>query len=181
MGFTKLHETAIYAGPVFTLAEVTFQSPDGEEFQRQYVRHRGAVAVVPLTDDGKVILVSQYRGSIESDLLEIPAGLLDVEGESLEVAAARELREETGMEAKHLELLTTVVPAPGMTDERVAIFVAHGLREVGQDRKGPEEKYMTMVSITVTEALAMTRSGAIVDGKTIIGLHLVAGRFPVGR
>ncbi len=176
MNFTKVREHIIYEGPVFTLADVTFVSPDGENFRRQYVRHHGAVAVVPLTDDGKVILVSQYRGSIESDLLEIPAGLLDVEGESLELAAARELREETGMEATHLKFLTTVVPAPGLTDERVSIFVAHGLCEVGQDRKGPEEKYMTMVTIALAEALAMTYSGGIVDGKTIIGLHLVAGR-----
>ena len=177
--FIKLRETSLYEGPVFTLMNVTFRDPDGHEFHRQLVRHRGAVAVVPLTDDDQVILVRQYRGSIEAELLEIPAGLLDVPGESLEAAAARELREEIGMAADSLERLGSVVPAPGMTDERITIFAARGLREVGTDLQGPEERHMSVVRMPVAEALALTHSGVITDAKTIVGLHLLTGRSHV--
>lgn len=176
MTFRKVSEELIYEGAVFTFARVTFESPSGERFDREILKHNGAVAVVPLTDDGDVVLVRQYRGAVERELLEIPAGLLDIVGESRPTAAARELREETGFEARSLVELTTFVPAPGLLNELVTVFLATGLTHVGNDLQGPEEQHMTIVRIPFAEALAMSRDGRIVDAKTIIGLNLTAAR-----
>lgn len=171
--FQHISETLIFENPIFRLMDVTFESPSGERFTRQVVRHPGAVAVVPITDDGHVILVRQFRGSVGRSLLEIPAGLLDVEGEDLETAARRELREETGMTADVLEPLIGFNAAVGFTDERITIFVARGLTDVGSDLQGPEEEHMTVVRMRLDDARAMARRGEFDDSKTALAMLLV--------
>lgn len=174
--FRKVSEAAIYEGPVFRLVDATFESPHGETFRRQIVRHNGAVAVVPLHEDGTITVISQFRASVMERLLEIPAGLLDRPGEPLDEAARRELREEVGLLCGRLDHLCTYVPAPGMTDERVTIFVARDLTTVDTDRHGPEEHDMVVSRIRLGDALAMIEAGDIIDGKTAYAFALLVAQ-----
>lgn len=176
-GTFRLVSTAlIYDGPVFRLADEAFESPNGEMFRRQIVRHNGAVAVVPLHDDGTVTVVSQFRASVMERLLEIPAGMLDRPGEPLDEAARRELREEVGLLCGRLDHLCTYVPAPGMTDERVTIFVARDLTAVATERHGPEEHDMVASRVRLSDALAMIEAGEIIDGKTAYAFALLVAQ-----
>ena len=177
-GFTQLSERTIYEGHVITLAVGTFEGPDGERFEREVVHHPGAVAMVPLLDGGRtVVLVRQYRSALDALLLELPAGKLDVPGEPLEMAAARELEEEIGYRAGHLEQLAQLYNSPGFCDEQGTIFLATDLEPSASSAQGVEEAAMTIEPVPLNEALAMVADGRIQDAKTIIGLLLVRDRL----
>lgn len=169
-GFRRISQSLLYQGRVFALMNEVFEAPDGERFDRQIVRHNGAVAVVPLHDDGTVTLIRQYRPSVDRRILEIPAGLLDVPGESRLDAAQRELREETGFTAASLTELCEYVPVPGLADELVTIFLARHLTFVGTELMGAEEQDITYERVPLADCFAMVAAGAIVDGKTSLGL-----------
>jgi ADP-ribose pyrophosphatase len=175
-GFRKLDEVELVRSKVFRVVRSRFTAPDGAEFERTFVRHPGAVAVVPLHDDGTVTLVRQYRPALDVDLLELPAGTCDVDGEDGAVTAERELVEEAGLSAGHLEHLTTFHNAPGMSDEAIAVFLATDLRPVDHDRQSAEEHHMTTERIGLGEVVDMIGDGRITDAKTIIGVTLVADR-----
>jgi ADP-ribose pyrophosphatase len=174
--FEKLSEEERYRGWRFTVGAARFRGPDGTDFERDIVRHPGAVAVVPLHADGTVTLVRQFRAALEVDLLEVPAGIRDVPGEDDAVTAARELVEEAGLAAGRLERLVQFHNSPGFCDESVAIYLATELTEVAHDRQGVEEQVMTLERIPLAEALAWIDDGRITDAKTIIGLQCVARR-----
>ena len=174
--FTKIAETQLHSGFRITLNEVRYRADDGSEFDREVVRHPGAVAVLPLHDDDTVTLVRQFRAALDADLLELPAGIRDVDGEADIAAARRELMEEAGLDADHLEHIVTFHNSPGFCDESVGVFLATGLRPVADDRQGIEEEHMVIERIALDEALAMVGDGRITDAKTIIGLTIVAGR-----
>jgi ADP-ribose pyrophosphatase len=174
--FPKVASRTIYDGHILTLSIDTFSAPDGSVFEREIVSHLDAVAVVPVTDDGHVVLVRQYRVAIDEHLLEIPAGLLDVEGEPPELGARRELREEAGFEAAELTYLCTMVNSPGFCTERVSIYVATGLSHVGTDRQGHEEQHMSLEHVRIADIPTLIETGAVTDSKTVIGLLMVAGR-----
>lgn len=175
-GFAKLGEEELVAAKVFRVVRSTFRGPDGATFDRHIVHHPGAVAVVPLHDDGTVTLVRQFRPALEQELLELPAGIRDVDGEAEERTAARELAEEAGLAAGRVEHLTTFHNAPGMSDETVAVFLARDLTDVDHDRQSEEEHAMTVERIPLDDALAMAADGRLTDAKTIIGLTLTARR-----
>ncbi len=172
-GFRLIDEALIFENPIYRLLDVTFESPSGDRFTRQIIRHPGAVAVIPITDDGDVIFVKQFRGAVNAELVEIPAGLLDIEGEDLETAARRELREETGMIATSVERLVAFNAAVGFADEQITVFVARGLVDVGVDLKGPEEQHMTTIRIPLAEAKAMAKRGEFPDVKTAFAILVV--------
>ncbi|MGQ0433881.1 MAG: NUDIX domain-containing protein [Microthrixaceae bacterium] len=174
--FTKVSDVEVHRGFRFTVHQVRFRADDGTEFDRDVVRHPGAVAVVPLHEDGSVTLVRQFRAALDADLLEVPAGLRDVEGEADAHTAGRELVEEAGLSADHLELLVSFHNSPGFCDESVAVFLATGLAPVDHDPQGIEERHMTVERLTLDAALALIADGHITDAKTIIGLTLAAGR-----
>lgn len=175
-GFRKLSENVVHRGYAFDAAVARYAAPDGSEFTRDVIRHVGAVAVLPLHADGTVTLVRQYRAPIETRLLEIPAGLRDVDEEPPEETAVRELAEEVGLIADRLEPLAKFHNAAGFSDEVVHIFVATGLRDVESDVQGPEEEDMTIERHPVEDLVAMVHAGAITDAKTIIAVLMVAGR-----
>lgn len=158
------------------VAEVTAEAPDGERLEREVLHHPGAVAALPLHDDGTVTLVRQYRVAVDGDVWEIPAGLRDVEGEPTAETARRELVEEAGLKADHVEHLVTFHNSPGCSDETVEVFLATGLTEVPDDRQGTEERYMLVDRMPLAAALAMVDDGRITDSKTVIGLLLAARR-----
>lgn len=174
--FRKLGEVEVHQAFRFTVARGRFAARDGEVFERDIVHHPGAVAIVPLHADGTVTLVRQYRAALDDDLLELPAGLRDVEGEPDRDTAARELVEEVGLAAGSLEELVTFRNSPGYCDESVTVFLGTGLREVPHDRQGIEEHAMEVLRVPLPDALAMVDGGEITDAKTIIGLELTARR-----
>ncbi|HEY8547227.1 MAG TPA: NUDIX hydrolase [Acidimicrobiales bacterium] len=157
-------------------AEVTVEAPGGERLAREVLHHPGAVAALPLHDDGTVTLVRQYRVAVDDELWEIPAGLRDVDGEPPAETARRELAEEAGLKADHLEHLTTFFNSPGCSDESVVVFLATGLVEIPDDRHGAEEEHMLVERFPLDDALAMVDDGRIADSKTVIALLLAARR-----
>jgi ADP-ribose pyrophosphatase len=136
---------------------------------REIVHHPGAAAMVAL-DGSEVVLVRQLREAVRSHTLEIPAGILDREGESSQECAVRELREEAGYSAREVKLLGVVHPSPGFSDERIDIFMCRAEAE-GQPEEGIE-----LVPMPLSHALQGIRDGWITDGKTVAGLLLAADR-----
>lgn len=156
----------------------TVETPDGEVAEREVAVRDDAVGVVALRG-GDVVLLRHYRHPHGRYLLEIPAGMLDKEGETREEAARRELAEETGLEAGALEELITFENSAGWTDESTTVFLARDVREGGRpDDFEPkhEEADLEIVRLPLDEAVARVRAGAITDAKTVIGLLLAADR-----
>ena len=174
--FRHLGDRLIHQGSVVSFYEGTFESPDGERFHRDVVRHPGAVSVVPVDGD-EVILVRQYRAPIDQLLLEIPAGKRDVEGEDPAVTASRELAEEIGMAAGSLQPLLSMHHSPGFCDEYQHIYLATDLREVPQARDGIEEQHLTIERLPFEVAVAQCCDGTITDAKTIVGILAAARRL----
>jgi ADP-ribose pyrophosphatase len=174
--FSPVSEENIYTGRIVSLGVGTFRAPDGSTFNRDIVHHPGAVAVVPLLDDGRVVFVRQYRAPLDADVLEIPAGIRDVDGEPPDGTARRELVEEVGLDAEHVELLCHFHNSPGCSDEEVFVFLGTGLTDVGNDLQGVEEQHMTVERIPLDDAITMIAKGEITDAKTIIGLTLARAR-----
>ncbi|HSP04736.1 MAG TPA: NUDIX hydrolase [Acidimicrobiales bacterium] len=169
-------EEAVYDGHVMRVVVGTFEGPDGDTFTRDIIRHPGAVAVLPLHEDGTVTLVRQYRAPLDEHILEIPAGIRDVEDEPTEQTAVRELAEEVGLEAEHLEHLVSFHNAPGMSDEVVEVYLATGLRSVDADAQGPEEEAMTIERHHLDDLATMIGDGQLTDAKTVIAVALVRAR-----
>lgn len=164
----------IYLGKLVKLYKETVELPDGTQAMREIVRHPGAVAVVPLLDGDRVMLVRQYRTAAQRVMLEIPAGTLEP-GEDPAPAAARELQEEIGYKPGKLERLGGEYTAPGYTSEYIHLFVAIDLTP--SVLQGDSDEFIDTVSVPFDEALRMIERGEIEDGKTIIGLLWVARRL----
>jgi ADP-ribose pyrophosphatase len=171
-GFRHLGDRPRVEGWRISLVEAQFVAPDGEHFSRDVVRHPGAVAVVPMTAHRSVLLVRQYRGSIDRALLEIPAGTRDVDGEAPEVTAQRELEEEVGVRAGAIRPLATVVNSPGFCDQQTIVFLAWQLEPAVASRHGAEERFIEVVDVPVAELDELLAAGEIVDAQTLIGLLL---------
>ncbi len=163
----------VYAGSLFNVTVRRCVDEAGRAFRREIVRHPGAVMIVPLLDDERVVMIRNYREAVEADLWELPAGKLEP-GEPPEAAAARELLEETGYRAGRLDKLTEFYTSPGFADELMHAFVATDLTP-DQQRLEPGER-ITVEIMHVSQALNMIREGEIRDGKTIAGLRLCAMR-----
>lgn len=176
-GFRRLGETVVHQGFRIEVAVARYETPDGAVVERDVVHHPGAVAVVPLHDDGTVTLVSQFRTALDHDLLELPAGVRDVVGEPEASTANRELAEEVGLHAAELEHLITFHSSPGFCDEALWVFLGTGLTDVPHRREGPEEEAMVVHRVPLADALAMIADGRVTDAKTVIGLTLVADRL----
>lgn len=174
--FQSVHEDVVYESRLLRVARGRFRGPDGGEFERDVVHHPGWVAVVPVTDDGHVICVRQYRPALGAWLLEVPAGIRDVEHEPPEDTARRELAEEAGVAAEQVELVATIHNSPGFADEEGFVFLATGLSEVATDRQGPEEQHMEVVRVPVADAARLIAGGEVSDAKTVVGLLLAAAR-----
>lgn len=149
-----------------------FAAPDGQRFTRDVVRHPGAVAVVPVTERDSVLLVRQYRGPVDRELLEIPAGTRDVDGEAPETTARRELEEEVGVRAGTMQRLGAIFNTPGFCDEETLIYMAGELEPVDHARHGEEERYIEVVEVALADVDAMIASGELVDAQTVLGLLL---------
>lgn len=171
--FRKLGERPVYQSALLHVAVGTFSGPDGEQFERDLVHHPGAVVVVPVDEaTGEVVLVRQYRAPLDMELLEVPAGKRDVKEEPTALTAARELVEETGLEAGRMELIGHFFNSPGFSDEESWCYLARDLRPVPDARHGIEEQHMTVERYPFADIGRLISSGAITDAKTIVGLYL---------
>ena len=171
-GFRQDAERIVHEGHLITVTVGTFTGPDGSSFVRDIVRHPGAVSVVPLHEDGRVVMVRQYRAAVDDLVLEIPAGVRDKPDEAPELTARRELIEEVGLEAGRLDLLAHFYNTPGFSDEEQWVYLARDLTPCDVDLQGIEEQHMTIEKVGMDEIPGLIASGAIVDAKTIIGLTL---------
>lgn len=167
-----LDSRKVFDGRVFKVTVDTIT--EGEvTYQRDVVQHAGSAVIVPVFDDGTVVLVKQYRHPAVRYLLEAPAGTL-AEGEAPEAGAARELQEELGLVAEQLEKLSEFFVSPGFLAEKMWVYLATGLTQ-GQQSLDDDE-LLEIVRLPIAEALEMITSGEIQDAKTIIGLMLAAPR-----
>lgn len=174
-GFRHLSDSLVHQGYVWRVVVAEFEGPGGERFTRDVVRSPGAVAVVPISRrDGEIMvtLVDQYRAALDRRVLEVPAGMRDVEGEPPVETARRELAEEVGLAAVTWTELTKFSPSVGMTDAELHVFMASDLTQVGRSAHGPEESHMDVVEMSLSEALDLVVAGDIHDAKSIIGLLL---------
>jgi ADP-ribose pyrophosphatase len=167
-----LSSQKVFDGRVFNVTVDTIS--EGElTYQREVVHHFGSAVIIPVFDDGTVVLVKQYRHPAVRYLLEAPAGTL-ADRERPEVGAARELQEELGLVAERLEKLSEFFVSPGFLEEKMWVYLATGLTEGKQFLD--EDEVLEIVRLPIAEALEMITSGEIQDAKTIIGLMLAAPR-----
>lgn len=163
----------IFKGRKVTLSVAEVTMPSGLVVERELVEHPGAVAVLPMFDDGTIVLEDHYRYAVEGNLLEVPAGTLD-EGENPSLCARRELAEETGISAEEMTPLGTFYMSPGVLSEEMHAFLARGLTR-GEARLEDDES-LEIVEMPFEKALELAESGRIRDAKTISTLFL-AERF----
>lgn len=179
--FEPTGEELMHQGRFISVWRSDFLDPDGEPFERDIVRHPGAVAIVAVTEADTVVLVQQYRPAVDRWLLEVPAGTCDVPGEPEAVTAGRELAEEAGYLAGDLTVLTRCAVTPGFCDEYSTVYLATGLTPAPLDRHGAEERYMRIVEVPLDRFDELVDDGTIVDATTIVGLALALRRLRPGR
>jgi ADP-ribose pyrophosphatase len=167
-----------YAGKLITVRVDNVRMSDGEVAPREVVAHPGAVGIVALDDDGKVVLVNQYRPAVGARLDELPAGLLDVDGESGLDTAKRELAEEAGLSADEWSVLVDLHSSPGFSDEAVRIYLARGLSPMSNDFAAEhEELTLAVFREPLAEAVRRVLSGGITNATAVAGiLAAVHGR-----
>lgn len=159
----------IYEGKILNLRIDTIELPDKKYTKREVVEHSGGVGVVAITDEDKIVLVKQYRQAISKEMLEIPAGKLEL-NEEPRITAIRELKEETGYSTDNLKYITEFYPTPGYCNEKIHVYMADKLKPGEQDLD--EHEYVEVVEMPFDEAYEKTLNGDISDAKTIIGILL---------
>lgn len=159
-------EELLYDGKIIKVKKFTVELPDGTKAFREEVQHNGGACVLPYFN-GKVYLVKQYRLATMCELLELPAGKVEL-GEDPELSAKRELREETGFIADNLVKISSISPSPGYTNERIHIYFADNLKV--SEQQLDEGEMLNVVSFSPSECFKMIESGEIYDAKTVVAL-----------
>ncbi len=175
-GFKPVGERQAWQGRVVSLSVAEIKAPDGSIYEREIIRHPGAAVIVPL-DGEEVIMIRQYRAAVNRELLEIPAGKLDSQDEPPEFTARRELEEEIGKQAGHLELLAVFHNSPGFCDEVTHCYLATELADTNRHPHGIEEEHMAIERIKLADVPDLVASGELADAKSIVGLMLARERL----
>jgi 8-oxo-dGTP pyrophosphatase MutT (NUDIX family) len=164
----------VFKGKVFSVEVGTFRFPNGTQHQMEIVRHPPSVVLIPVPDDGRVILIRQFRAPLGRDIWEFPAGSLNA-GESAEAAAARECEEEVALVPRRVERLLGLYPSPGFCDEEMIFFRVSDLQKPAPAslHKPDEDEDIHVQVFTIAEAKAMAARGEIIDLKTAFGLTLI--------
>jgi ADP-ribose pyrophosphatase len=168
--FETTSSETLHTGKIFALRADHVRMPGGNIVTREVIENFGAVAIVALDDDGRIPMVYQYRHPLGRRLWELPAGLLDVDGEAPHLSAARELREEVGLQAQTWQLLVDLDSAPGFSDESVRVYLATGLTEVDRPEAHDEEADMTVEWYSIAEVVQRIFSGEIVNSLAVAGI-----------
>lgn len=155
----------IYEGKIINLKVDEVSLPNGHTSKRELIEHPGAVAIVAITAEKKIIMVEQYRKALERSIIEVPAGKLE-KGEEPETTARRELEEETGYTADSLQLIQSFSTSPGFADEVVHLFFAEGLRKSESGAVTDDDEFVELMEVTVEEAEQMMQENRIYDAKT---------------
>ena len=158
----------IFDGVILNVKRDRVRLPNGHESVREVIRHVGAVCVVPVTEDGRVVVERQYRYPIDQVITEIPAGKLDSKEEDRLHAAKRELAEETGITADHWTDMGLYYPAPAYSDEKITMYLAQGLH-LGKQHLD-EDEFLNVEFVPLEELAEEILSGAITDGKTQVAI-----------
>ena len=164
----KTASEEIFDGVILHVFKDSVQLPNGNPATREVIRHVGAVGVIPLTDDGKVIIERQFRYPLNRVITEIPAGKLDSFTEDRLSAAKRELEEETGYTAKEWISMGDYFPTPAYCDERITLYLARGL-EQGK-RHLDEDEFLNFEAVPLSDLLQDVMDGRITDGKTQVAI-----------
>jgi ADP-ribose pyrophosphatase len=166
----RIGRRLIHNGAIVDIYQDRMVLPDGTEENYDFIKHKGAAAVIPVMDDGRIIMVRQYRNAIDQYTLEIPAGGLNGADEPTKIAAHRELEEETGYYAdlNDVEFLLTLYTTVAFCNEKIDIYLARNLRKTQQHLD--DDEFIDVSLHTIDELTQMVRDGKIVDAKTIAGL-----------
>ncbi|MBF6416432.1 NUDIX domain-containing protein [Nocardia cyriacigeorgica] len=171
--FETVSSRTVYSGAILALRLDQVAMPDGRVVEREVVEHHGAVAVAALDDDN-IVLIRQYRHPLGTRLLELPAGLLDIDGEDPLEAAKRELAEETGLAAREWSVLVDVALSPGFTDEALRVYLARGLYETERPEPEHEEADLEVVRMPLAQAVRAALAGEIVNATAVAGVLAVS-------
>ncbi|MDF2945790.1 MAG: ADP-ribose pyrophosphatase [Bacillales bacterium] len=171
-----LNREEIFTGKVIKVFKDEVELPDGKTSTREIVKHPGAVAVIAQNDQGKIILVEQYRKALERPLLEVPAGKIEV-GELPELTAKRELEEETGYECGSLELMYSFYTSPGFADELIYLYEAKYCRKLEDSAGLDEDEFVDIIEVSLQEAEVLIKEGRIKDAKTIIAIQYLKSKL----
>ena len=168
--FETTSSETLHTGKIFALRKDRVRMPGGKIVTRDVVEHYGAVAIVAMDDEGRIPMVYQYRHAFGRRLWELPAGILDVNGEAAHLTAARELREEAGLQAQTWQVLVDLDSSPGFSDESVRVYLATGLTQVRRPEAHDEEADMTLQWYPIAEAVSRVFSGEIVNALAVAGI-----------
>ncbi|GCD81980.1 ADP-ribose pyrophosphatase [Parageobacillus thermoglucosidasius] len=175
-----IRKEKIFSGKVVQLYVEDVQLPNGKTSKREVIKHPGAVAIIPITKEGKLVLVRQYRKALERVLVEIPAGKLE-KGEEPLATAHRELEEETGYRARSLCHIASFYTSPGFADELIHLYVAEGLTKIKNAASLDEDEFVDILEVTLEEALEMFEKREIYDAKTAYALQYLQLRRAMGE
>jgi 8-oxo-dGDP phosphatase len=175
--FETIESETLYVGKIFALRADEVRMPGGNTAKREVVENFGAVAVLAIDEENNIVLVYQYRQPLGRRLWELPAGLLDLDGEPPHVTAARELQEEVGLSARDWRVLVDLDTAPGFSDESVRVFRATVLSDIGRPDAHDEEADLVVKWFPLVEAVQMVFSGEIVNSIAVAGI-LAAHAMP---
>lgn len=173
----RLHRELRYEGKLIQFYSDTVKLSNGNVAEWDYIGHKGAAAVVPVLDDGRILMVHQYRNALDRFTIEIPAGGLDDADEPMQVCAARELEEETGYRSEHLEFLISVQTTVAFCNERIDVFVARDLIKTRQHLD--EEESIDVKAYTLDELCELMFAGKLQDGKTISSILAYRQKYHV--
>lgn len=174
----RIKRDLVAKGAIIDYYQDTMAIPNGNVVKWDLIDHKGAAAIVAARDDGKLLMVRQYRNALERETLEIPAGGLNDRNEPTEHAAMRELKEETGYRCDHLEFLTSIYTTVAFCNEKIDIYVARNLKDRGEQNLD-EDEYINVEAYSVSELQQMILEGKIQDSKTICGILAYSVKYGV--
>ncbi len=173
--FKRLSRDLVHKGAIIDYYQDTVKVPNGNVVKWDFIGHKGAAAVVPVREDGKILMVRQYRNALDRYTLEVPAGGLDGIGEPTKTAAARELEEETGYRSDNLEFLISIRTTVAFCNEKIDIYVAKDLQKSVQHLD--EDEYINVEAYTVEELMDRIYDCTIQDSKTICAIMTYAHKY----
>lgn len=177
--YERIGRELVYKGAIIDYYQDTIKVPNGNIVKWDLITHKGAAAVVAVQNDGRLLMVRQYRNALDRETLEIPAGALDTAEEPTEVAAARELEEETGYKAGKLEKLLTIRTTVAFCNEKIDVYVATDLTPSSQHLD--EDEFLNVESHDLDELVQMILDCKIQDGKTVSAILAYQNKYRAGK